>query len=95
MPATWGTRSRNYSESTAELIDSEVRFLVDSAYERAMAILTENRDKLDILTEALMEFETLEGSQVMDILEYGEEKPSLQGDSAPHAFRSGGTAREG
>ena len=69
-----GTRSRNYSESTAELIDSEVRFLVDSAYERAMAILTENRDKLDILTEALMEFETLEGSQVMDILEYGEMK---------------------
>lgn len=39
-----------------------------------MAILTENRDKLDILTEALMEFETLEGSQVMDILEYGEMK---------------------
>ena len=69
-----GTRSRNYSESTAELIDSEVRFLVDSAYERAMAILTENRDKRDILTEALMEFETLEGSQVMDILEYGEMK---------------------
>lgn len=47
-----GTRSRNYSESTAELIDSEVRFLVDSAYERAMTILTENRDKLDMLTEA-------------------------------------------
>ena len=69
-----GTRSRNYSESTAELIDSEVRFLVDSAYERAMTILTENRDKLDMLTEALMEFETLEGSQVMDILEYGEMK---------------------
>ena len=36
-----------------------------------MTILTENRDKLDILTEALLEFETLEGSQVVDILEYG------------------------
>ncbi len=66
-----GTRSRNYSESTAELIDAEVRLLVDTAYERAMTILTENRDKLDILTEALLEFETLEGSQVVDILEYG------------------------
>lgn len=69
-----GTRSRNYSESTAELIDAEVRLLVDSAYERAMTILTENREGLDRLTEALLEFETLEGSQVADILEYGEMK---------------------
>lgn len=68
------TRTRNYSESTAELIDSEVRALVDGAYARAMSILTENRDKLDILTDSLMEYETLEGSQVMDILEYGEMK---------------------
>lgn len=68
------SRSRNYSEATAEMIDSEVRLLVDTAYECAMTILSENRDKLDVLTEALMEFETLEGAQVMDILEYGEMK---------------------
>ncbi len=68
------TRSRNYSESTAEIIDEEVKALVDAAYERAIAILTENRDKLNLLTEALLEYETLEGSQVEDILEYGEMK---------------------
>lgn len=68
------TRSRNYSESTAELIDAEIRALVDTAYERAIAILTEFRDKLDLLTDALMEYETLEGSQVQDILDYGEMK---------------------
>ena len=39
-----------------------------------MVILSEYRVKLDILMEALMEFVTLEGSQVMDILEYGEMK---------------------
>ncbi len=68
------TRSRNYSESTAELIDAEVKALVDDAYNRAIAILEENRDKLELLTEALLEYETLEGSQVEDILEYGEMK---------------------
>lgn len=44
---------------------------MDTAYERAMTILTENRDKLDILTEALLEFETAGRTQLVDILEYG------------------------
>ncbi|MEG2584990.1 MAG: ATP-dependent zinc metalloprotease FtsH [Akkermansia sp.] len=66
-----GTKSRNYSEKTAELIDSEVRDYVSQAYQRAKIILTENRDKLDLLTDALLEYETLDGTQVADILEQG------------------------
>ena len=65
------SRSRNYSEKTAEIIDSEVREYVDHAYHRAQEILMENREKLDLLTEALLEYETLDGSQVRDILEKG------------------------
>ncbi|MEG2809333.1 MAG: hypothetical protein RR889_01650, partial [Akkermansia sp.] len=66
-----GTKARNYSEKTAELIDSEVRDYVSQAYQRAQIILTENRDKLDLLTDALLEYETLDGTQVADILEQG------------------------
>ncbi len=66
-----GTRSRNYSEQTAQKIDEEIRDLVENAYNQCMTILQENRDKLDLITEALLEFETLDGEQVMDILNKG------------------------
>lgn len=66
-----GTRSRNYSENTAELIDEEIKSIIDNAYSRAKQILVENRGKLDAIADALMEFETLDGQQVRDILEKG------------------------
>lgn len=65
------TRSRNYSEETAQAIDEEIRTLIESAYARCRSILLENRDKLDKLTEALLEYETLNGEQVIDLLEHG------------------------
>lgn len=85
-----GTNSRNYSEKTAEIIDQEVKEYVDHAYSRARAILTENRDKLDLLTEALLEYETLDGLQVREILENGfmsnppqkEEPPPMPDDDS-------------
>lgn len=63
--------SRNYSEETAQLIDSEIRRITDEGYQTALSILRENKDKLDIIAEALLEFETLDGSQVKDLLETG------------------------
>ncbi len=48
------------SESTQELIDREVRRIVDEAYENVMRLLTEHRDKLDSLTAKLLELETLD-----------------------------------
>lgn len=76
-----GTRSRNYSESTAELIDEEVKAIVDNAYNRSREILVENRERLDAIADALMEFETLDGSQVREILEKGfmENPPAKDG----------------
>jgi cell division protease FtsH len=64
-------RSRDYSEQTAQEIDKEVRKIVDEQYERAKEIVLANRDKIKLIVDALMEFETLEGSQVRDILEHG------------------------
>jgi len=64
-------RSRDYSEAIAQQIDSEVKRICDEAYARATKVITENRDKLDSIAKALLEFETLDGSQVRDIIEHG------------------------
>ena len=58
------SRARDYSEATAEQIDQEVRKLVDDAYTRAKEILVKNREKLEVIAKALLEFETLDGVQI-------------------------------
>ena len=65
------SRSREYSEATAQQIDAEVKKLIDGAYERAREILEANRDKVELIAKALLEYETLEGSQVKDLIELG------------------------
>ena len=60
--------TQNYSERTAQLIDEEVRRLVDNSLERATRILTENRASLDAIADALLERETLTGDEVQTIM---------------------------
>jgi cell division protease FtsH len=68
------SRMRDYSESTAQAIDAEVKSLIDEAYARATELLKARRDKLDLIAKALLEWETLEGSQIRDLIEHGEMK---------------------
>lgn len=63
---------RNYSEATAQQIDDEVRKLTDEAYSEATCLLTEHRDKLEAIAQALLEYETLDGSHIEEIMEFGE-----------------------
>jgi cell division protease FtsH len=65
------SRARDYSEATAEQIDQEVRKLLDDAYQLAKRTLTANRDKLEVIAKALLEYETLDGSQLKEIVEHG------------------------
>jgi cell division protease FtsH len=62
------SETRNYSEKTAELIDAEVRRIVDEARARATAIVCEHRQLLDRVANALLEFETLQGEQLTNLL---------------------------
>ncbi|HLG20141.1 MAG TPA: cell division protein FtsH, partial [Bdellovibrionota bacterium] len=62
-------RTPNYSERTAQLIDDEIRQVVLRNYERAKGILTQKRDVLDRLADALLEYEVLEGEEVSAIIE--------------------------
>ncbi|CAA9226615.1 MAG: Cell division protein FtsH [uncultured Chthoniobacterales bacterium] len=64
-------RARGYSEATAEEIDREVRKLIDDAYDLATRTLNEHRDKLETIAKALLEYETLDGYQVKEIIEHG------------------------
>jgi cell division protease FtsH len=65
------SRARDYSEATAERIDQEVRKLLDDAYQTAKHTLTAHRGTLDVIAKALLEYETLDGLQIKEILEHG------------------------
>jgi cell division protease FtsH len=65
------TRNRDYSEATAEQIDQEVRRLIDDAYQLAKRTLLSNRDTLETIAKALLEYETLDGSQIKEIIDHG------------------------
>ncbi|UYP81990.1 ATP-dependent zinc metalloprotease FtsH [Pseudomonas asiatica] len=56
------------SGETAKLIDSEVRSIIDQCYAMAKQLLTDNRDKLDAMAEALMKYETIDAEQIDDIM---------------------------
>jgi cell division protease FtsH len=62
-------RHREFSEQTAREIDAEVRRIVDECAERARAILTEYKDRVQAVAEALLEYEVLEGKEVTEIIE--------------------------
>ncbi|MCX8108303.1 MAG: cell division protein FtsH, partial [Verrucomicrobiae bacterium] len=64
-------RSKDYSESTAREIDAEVKRIIDECYARAAEIINANRDKLKLIAEALLEYETLDGAQVEEIIKTG------------------------
>jgi len=62
------SQRKSMSEQTAEEIDREVRAIIDSCYGRAKQILEDNRDKLDLMAEALMQYETIDAGQIEDIM---------------------------
>ena len=67
-------QSREYSEATAQEIDREVRKLCDDAYSRSTELLQKYRKQVEIIAKALLEFETLDGAMIKDIIEHGEMK---------------------
>ncbi|MGA3681258.1 ATP-dependent zinc metalloprotease FtsH [Pseudomonas graminis] len=63
-----GGQSSSLSGDTARLIDSEVRSIIDQCYGTARQILTDNRDKLEAMADALMKYETIDAEQIDDIM---------------------------
>ena len=76
------SRAQNYSEETAQKIDSEIKNIIDTQYSRAMGILNDKIDGLHATAAALLEYETIEGKHVHEILEHGKITSEITHDRA-------------
>ena len=87
------SRQQNVSEATAQKIDSEVRRLVETGLEEARRILTEKKDDLEVLAQGLLEYETLTGDEIRDLIDGkppvrdANEPPPRRGSVVPSAGR--------
>ncbi|MDO4226899.1 ATP-dependent zinc metalloprotease FtsH [Neisseria sp.] len=69
------TRSQHISEKTQQEVDAEIRRILDEQYAVAYKILDENRDKMETMCKALMEWETIDRDQVLEIMEGKQPSP--------------------
>jgi cell division protease FtsH len=86
------SQPRDFSEATAQIIDEEIRTIVREGEERAERVLTEHRDLLDRLAEALLEHETLDAAEIDRVLGLDEGPVGGQEDAGGSERRSGRTA---
>ncbi|GMR06554.1 MAG: ATP-dependent zinc metalloprotease FtsH [Gammaproteobacteria bacterium] len=72
------TTHKNLSNSTAELVDKEIRRIIDEQYARARQIIEENKDKMETMAKALLEWETLDAEQIDDIMAGKDPQPPAE-----------------
>lgn len=63
------TKTTHMSEATMQKVDTEIRRIIDEQYGVARKILEDNRDKVEVMTSALLEWETIDSDQINDIIE--------------------------
>lgn len=83
------TKHKMVSEETAHLIDEEIRSVIDRNYERSERLLRENMEKLHLMAEALIKYETIDRFQIDDIMEGKVPRPPQSWGETPP---SGGAA---
>jgi cell division protease FtsH len=83
------TQHKQVSDVTAHVIDEEVRRLIDSNYTRAKDILVTHMDKLHKMAEALIKYETIDETQIKDIMEGREPRPPAGWDDTASTPPSG------
>ena len=71
--------SKTVSEATQQKVDAEIRSILDEQYALARRLLEENREKVDVMAKALLEWETLDADQVNDIMNGDEPRPPRNG----------------
>jgi len=83
------TKHKSVSEETSHLIDEEIRSVIDRNYERAERLLRENMEKMHVMADALMKYETIDRLQIDDIMEGKTPRPPQNWDDLPPAGSSG------
>jgi cell division protease FtsH len=77
------TQHKNVSEATMQKVDMEIRRIIDQQYDLARRLLEENRDKVEAMTKALMELETIDAEQINDILAGKPPRPPKPSQARP------------
>lgn len=91
------SRHKVVSEETAHIIDEEIRVIVDRNYKRAEQILNENIDKLHLMAEALIKYETIDSHQITDIMSGKPPRPpadSTDSDAKPTRIPSEASGKD-
>ena len=69
------TKTNNMSESTLQKVDGEVRRIIDQQYAQARKLIEDNKDKIHAMAKALLEWETIDGEQLDDIIAGKDPRP--------------------
>lgn len=89
------TQHKNVSDETAHAIDAEIRAIVDRNYARAKQLLEENRDKLELMAQALIKYETIDSDQIDDIMNGKAPRPPKDWDDSEPKGGSAVTESDG
>ncbi|MFZ6817657.1 ATP-dependent zinc metalloprotease FtsH [Undibacterium sp. Ji22W] len=79
----FGGSSKTISEATQQKVDNEIRHILDTQYAIARRLLEENRDKVEVMTKALLEWETIDAEQINDIMNGVEPHPPKSFKATP------------
>ena len=77
------TTHKSLSEATMQKVDAEIRRIIDEQYAHARSLIENNRDKVEAMTKALMEWETIDAEQVNDIMAGRPPRPPKPTPTAP------------
>jgi cell division protease FtsH len=87
------TKHTNISEATMQTVDAEIRRIIDEQYALSERLLKENAEKVEVMTKALMEWETIDADQIKDIMAGREPRPPKPPSTPPRA-KTGGDSGE-
>ncbi len=79
------TTHKNVSEATMQKVDAEIRRIIDQQYGLARRLIEENRDKVEAMAKALLEWETLDAEQISDIMDGKPPRPPKPSSAPPKA----------
>jgi cell division protease FtsH len=95
-------RTQNVSEETAQIIDAEVRRLIDEAYKFATEVIRKKKKEWIAIAEGLLEYETLSGEEIKQLIagqkpsrDLGDDTPPSRGSAVPKAGATGGRRKKG
>jgi cell division protease FtsH len=80
---------KNMSNAVAEVVDKEIRRIIDEQYSRARTIIEENSEKVEKMTKALLEWETLDADQLQDIMDGKDPRPPASTGGSPKSDDAG------